>query len=56
MSGALHGTFAGPFGKRSPDGTRDGGAQFTSGDSEPVCEPVTGSIRPPDSGTLAGGF
>ena len=52
----VHGTFAGTLGKGTYDGTLDGGAQFTPSDSEPVCEPVTGSIRPPDSGTLAGGF
>jgi hypothetical protein len=40
----VHGTFAGAFGKGSYDGTLDGGAQFTSGDCGPVCEPVTGSI------------
>ena len=40
----VHGTFAGPLGKGSYDGTLDGGAPFTSGDCGPVCEPVTGSI------------
>ena len=40
----VHGTFAGPLGRGSYDGTLDGGAQFTSGDCGPVCEPVSGSI------------
>jgi hypothetical protein len=40
----VHGTFAGTFGKGSYDGTLDGGAQFTTGDCGPVCEPVSGSI------------
>jgi hypothetical protein len=40
----VHGTFAGTLGKGSYDGTLDGGAQFTSGDCGPVCEPVSGSI------------
>jgi hypothetical protein len=40
----VHGTFAGTVGKGSYDGTLDGGAQFTSGDCGPVCEPVSGSI------------
>jgi hypothetical protein len=40
----VHGTFAGSLGKGSYDGTLDGGAQFTSGDCGPVCEPVSGSI------------
>jgi hypothetical protein len=44
LSTHVHGTFAGGFGKGSYDGTLDGGAQFTSGDCGPVCEPVTGSI------------
>jgi hypothetical protein len=40
----VHGTFAGTIGKGTYDGTLDGGAQFTSGDCGPVCEPITGSI------------
>jgi hypothetical protein len=40
----VHGTFSGTVGKGSYDGTLDGGAQFTSGDCGPVCEPVSGSI------------
>ena len=40
----VHGTFAGALGKGSYDGTLDGGAQFTTGDCGPVCEPVSGSI------------
>ena len=40
----VHGTFDGTLGKGNYDGTLDGGAQFTSGDCGPVCEPVTGSI------------
>ena len=40
----VHGTFLGTLGKGSYDGTLDGGAQFTTGDCGPVCEPVSGSI------------
>ena len=40
----VHGTFAGTLGKGSYDGALDGGAQFTTGDCGPVCEPVSGSI------------
>ena len=40
----VHGTFAGTRGRGTYDGTLDGGAQFTSGDCGPVCEPITGSI------------
>lgn len=40
----VHGTFEGTVGKGSYDGTLDGGAQFTTGDCGPVCEPVSGSI------------
>jgi hypothetical protein len=40
----VHGTFSGTVGKGSYDGTLDGGAQFTSSDCGPVCEPVSGSI------------
>jgi hypothetical protein len=40
----IDGTFDGTLGKGTYDGTLDGGAQFTSGDCGPVCEPVTGSI------------
>jgi len=40
----VHGTFSGTLGKGSYDATLDGGAQFTSGDCGPVCEPISGSI------------
>jgi hypothetical protein len=40
----VHGTFSGALGKGSYDGTLAGGAQFTTGDCGPVCEPVSGSI------------
>ena len=44
VSTHIHGTFDGNLGKGDYDGTLDGGAQFTSGDCGPVCEPITGSI------------
>jgi hypothetical protein len=41
----VHGTFDGPIGKGTYEGTLTGGAPFTSPDCPtPECEPVTGSI------------
>jgi hypothetical protein len=42
---AIHGTFDGPLGKGTYEGTLDGGSSFTSPDcAAPVCQPVTGAI------------
>jgi hypothetical protein len=41
----VHGTFNGKLGKGTYEGTLTGGAQFTTGDCGPVCEPVSGTIR-----------
>jgi hypothetical protein len=51
----VHGTFDGPLGTGTYDGTLDGGAPFTSGDCGPVCEPITGSITfTANRGTFSG--